>query len=142
MKKIIILSTVAIALMLSANVFASSSETTTEKDAKPTTTETKALKMDDAVVQDAMLQFKSLSRVEKKEKYAEVKKLMKEYKAQKATGEASTNTILLVILALILPPLAVYLHENAINGKFWLSLLLTLLFFIPGVIYALIVVLS
>ncbi|MEI6263739.1 MAG: YqaE/Pmp3 family membrane protein [Sphingobacteriia bacterium] len=66
---------------------------------------------------------------------------MKEYKAQKATGEASTNTILLAILAIILPPLAVYLHENAFNGKFWLSILLTLLFWIPGVIYALIVVL-
>ncbi len=142
MKKITILSAVAIALMFSANVFASSTETTTEKDAKSTSTETKPLTMNDAVVQDAMLQFKSLSRVEKKEKYAEVKKLMKEYKAQKANGEASTNTILLVILALILPPLAVYLHEGVINGKFWLNLILTLLFFIPGVIHALIVVLS
>ncbi len=141
MKKIIFLSTAAIALMLSANVFASSTETTTEKDAKSTSAETKASTMNDAVVQDAMLQFKSLSRVEKKEKYAEVKKLMKEYKAQKATGDASTNTVLLAILAILLPPLAVYLHENAFNGKFWLSILLTLLFWIPGVIYALIVVL-
>ncbi|TAH10979.1 MAG: YqaE/Pmp3 family membrane protein [Sphingobacteriia bacterium] len=66
---------------------------------------------------------------------------MKEYKAQKAAGDASTNTVLLAILAIILPPLAVYLHENAVNGKFWLSILLTLLFWIPGVIYALIVVL-
>lgn len=99
--------------------------------------------MNDAVVQDAMLQFKSLSRVEKKTRLAEVKKLAKEYKVQKATaGEASTNTILLVILAVLLPPLAVYLHENAFNGKFWLSLLLTLLFWLPGLIYALFVVLS
>ncbi|KAF0242199.1 MAG: YqaE/Pmp3 family membrane protein [Sediminibacterium sp.] len=99
--------------------------------------------MNDAVVQDAMLQFKSLSRVEKKTRLAEVKKLAKEYKAQKATAsEPSTNTILLVILAILLPPLAVYLHENALNGKFWLSLLLTLLFWLPGVIYALFVVLS
>lgn len=141
MKKISLLSIAAITMILSANVFASTSETITEKDAKSVTTETKAFKMDDAVVQDAMLQFKSLSRVEKKEKYAEVKKLMKDYKAQKATGEANTNTILLAILAIILPPLAVYLHENAFNGKFWLSVLLTLLFWIPGVIYALIVVL-
>lgn len=141
MKKTIFLSTVAMALLLSVNVFASATETTTEKDAKSSSTETKEVKIDDAVVQDAMLQFKSLSRVEKKEKYAEVKKLMKEYKAQKAAGDASTNTVLLAILAIILPPLAVYLHENAVNGKFWLSILLTLLFWIPGVIYALIVVL-
>jgi len=98
--------------------------------------------MNDAVVQDAMLQFKSLSRVEKKTRLAEVKKLAKEYKAQKATAsDVSTNTLLLVILAILLPPLAVYLHENAINGKFWLSLLLSLLFWLPGIIYALIVVL-
>ncbi len=141
MKKIHLLSTIAFVTILSLNAFASSSETTTEKDTKTATKETKEFTMNDAVVQDAMLQFKSLSRVEKKEKYAEVKKLMKEYKAQKATGDASTNTVLLAILAIILPPLAVYLHEKAINGKFWLSILLTLLFWIPGVIYALIVVL-
>ncbi|TAG12683.1 MAG: YqaE/Pmp3 family membrane protein [Sphingobacteriia bacterium] len=67
---------------------------------------------------------------------------MKEYKANKATGDASTNTLLLVILALLLPPLAVYLHEGVINGKFWLNLILSLLFFIPGVIHALIVILG
>jgi len=48
--------------------------------------------------------------------------------------------VLLIILAILLPPLAVYLHQGEINSKFWISLLLTLLFFIPGVIYALLVV--
>ncbi|RYD70574.1 MAG: YqaE/Pmp3 family membrane protein [Sphingobacteriales bacterium] len=46
----------------------------------------------------------------------------------------------MIILAILLPPLAVYLHQGEINKKFWISLLLTLLFFIPGVIYALLVV--
>ncbi|MBK9570178.1 MAG: YqaE/Pmp3 family membrane protein [Chitinophagaceae bacterium] len=50
--------------------------------------------------------------------------------------------MLLVILALLLPPLAVYLHEGVINKRFWISLLLTILFFVPGVIYALIVILG
>jgi uncharacterized membrane protein YqaE (UPF0057 family) len=36
----------------------------------------------------------------------------------------------------------VYLHQGEINNKFWISLLLTLLFFLPGVIYALIVILG
>lgn len=94
-------------------------------------------------LKNAMLEFKSLSRQERKARIKEVKVAMKEYKAQKASGaDASTNTLLLVILAILLPPLAVYLHENTINGKFWLDLILTLLFFLPGVIYALIVVLS
>ncbi|TDO25122.1 uncharacterized membrane protein YqaE (UPF0057 family) [Sediminibacterium goheungense] len=52
----------------------------------------------------------------------------------------STNQVLLGILCVLLPPLAVGLHQGEINGKFWLSLLLTLLFWLPGVIYALIVV--
>lgn len=76
---------------------------------------------------------------------AEVKKVVKEYKAAKKAGtasEPSTSTLLLVILAILLPPLAVYLHQGTINCKFWLSLLLTLLFWLPGVIYALFVILG
>lgn len=114
-------------------------------DSKPATDSavTKELKFDDVAVTDALREFKSLSRVDRKARVAEVKKMLKEYKAEKKAGsEPSTNTVLLVILAILLPPLAVYLHEGTINGKFWLSLLLTLLFWIPGVIYALIVVLS
>lgn len=99
--------------------------------------------VDTITLKSALLEFKSLNRQERKARIKEAKATLKEYKAQKASGtQADTNTILLVILAILLPPLAVYLHENAINGKFWLSLLLTLLFWIPGVIYALIVVLT
>lgn len=100
-------------------------------------------RLDDVMVQDALREFKSLSRMERKTRLKEVKTALKEYKAQKkASDDVSTNTLLLTILAILLPPLAVYLHEGTINGKFWLSLLLTLLFFLPGVIYALIVVLG
>jgi uncharacterized membrane protein YqaE (UPF0057 family) len=96
-----------------------------------------------AEVKKAVDALKGLSKKEKKHKMKDVKKALKEYKAQKKAGaEPSTNTLLLVILAILLPPLAVYLHEGAINTKFWISLILTLLFWIPGVIYALIVVLS
>jgi uncharacterized membrane protein YqaE (UPF0057 family) len=94
-------------------------------------------------VKSALSEFKSLSRSERKLRLKEVKKELKEYKKQQKSGaEPSTNTLLLVILAILLPPLAVYLHEGEINNKFWLSLLLTLLFWIPGVIYALLVVLG
>jgi uncharacterized membrane protein YqaE (UPF0057 family) len=115
-------------------------------DSKPATDSavtTKELKFDDVAVTDALREFKSLSRVDRKARVVEVKKMLKAYKAEKKAGsEPSTNTVLLAILAILLPPLAVYLHEGTINGKFWLSLLLTLLFWIPGVIYALIVVLG
>ena len=53
---------------------------------------------------------------------------------------ASTNTILLVILAILLPPVAVLVHQGEINSKFWIALLLTLLFYLPGLIYALLVI--
>lgn len=53
--------------------------------------------------------------------------------------QADSSKILLIILAILIPPLAVGLKEG-IGNRFWISLLLTLLFFIPGVIYALLVV--
>ncbi|WP_317164024.1 YqaE/Pmp3 family membrane protein [Cryomorpha ignava] len=54
-------------------------------------------------------------------------------------GEA--NMVLYIILAIILPPLAVGLLYG-IGTEFLISLVLTLLFFLPGVIYALIMVLK
>ncbi len=94
-------------------------------------------------VSSAFSEFKSLSRKERKSRLKEVKSELKKFKAEKKAGsEPSTNQLLLVILAILLPPLAVYLHEGEINSKFWLDLILTLLFFLPGVIYALIVVLA
>ena len=94
-------------------------------------------------VKSALTEFKSLSRKERKERLKEVRKQIKEYKKQKRAGnEPSDNMVLLCILAILLPPLAVYLHQGEINNKFWISLLLTLLFWIPGVIYAFVVILG
>lgn len=96
-----------------------------------------------ASVSSAVSEFMHLSRKERKMRIRDAKAELKKFKAEKkAQDDPSTNEILLVILAIILPPLAVYLHEGVINGKFWLDLILTLLFFIPGIIYALIVVLK
>ncbi len=98
---------------------------------------------DPAVVKSAVEEFKSLSRKERKSRIKDVKKALRQFKAEKRAGkEPSDNTILLVILAILLPPLAVYLHEGEINTRFWISLVLTLLFWLPGVIYALIIVLG
>lgn len=98
---------------------------------------------DSITVNEAVIAFKNLSKKERKAKIKEVKKEIKAFKAaKKANNEPSTNTLLLVILAILLPPLAVYLHQGEINNKFWISLLLTLLFWLPGVIYALIVILG
>lgn len=92
-------------------------------------------------VKAAMKEFRSLSRSEKKARLKDAKKLLKEYRADKRAGKtAETDQVLLAILAILLPPLAVYLKTEEIGGKFWLSVILTLLFWIPGVVYALLVV--
>jgi uncharacterized membrane protein YqaE (UPF0057 family) len=98
---------------------------------------------DTETVKAAMEEFKSLSKKEKKARIKEVRKELKAFKKDKKAGkEPSDNTILLCILAILLPPLAVYLHEGEVNSRFWISLLLTLLFWLPGVIYALIIILG
>jgi|LakMenEpi03Aug12_release.lakeMendotaPanAssembly.Ray.scaffolds.fasta_scaffold182994_2 uncharacterized membrane protein YqaE (UPF0057 family) len=139
MKKWIML--IAVGFMV-VNAEAAISETETETNTK--TIVASDMVPDDIAIQHAMTEFKSLTRVERKAKIAEVKKLVSTYKVQKASGssDVSTNQVLLAILAILLPPLAVGLHEGKLNGKFWLSVLLTLLFWLPGVVYALIVVLT
>ncbi|HET7327341.1 MAG TPA: YqaE/Pmp3 family membrane protein [Nocardioidaceae bacterium] len=49
--------------------------------------------------------------------------------------------VLLIILAIIFPPLGVALKVG-LSGAFWLNVVLTILGFIPGVIHALYVILS
>lgn len=43
--------------------------------------------------------------------------------------------ILKIIIAIILPPLGVFL-EVGITGAFWLNILLTILGYLPGIIHA------
>ncbi|USI73341.1 YqaE/Pmp3 family membrane protein [Sphingomonas morindae] len=49
-------------------------------------------------------------------------------------------SILAIILAVLLPPVGVWLARG-IGPAFWLSLLLTLLAYVPGMIFSLVVVL-
>lgn len=69
--------------------------------------------------------------VSKKEIKREVKKILKETERRTVF-----LTILLVFIAIVFPPLAVLLVDG-LKGPFWLSILLTLLLYFPGLIYAL-----
>ena len=51
------------------------------------------------------------------------------------------NFFLFVVLAIFLPPVCVGLWEGGFTFDFWIDLILTFCFWIPGVIYALIVIL-
>ncbi len=48
------------------------------------------------------------------------------------------NPVVLAILCIFIPPLAVYLKDG-LSTKFWIDLILCLLFVLPGVIYAFLV---
>ncbi|MBX7052053.1 MAG: YqaE/Pmp3 family membrane protein [Flavobacteriales bacterium] len=52
------------------------------------------------------------------------------------------DTLLLIIIAIFISPLAVYLHEGSWNTNCWINLILWLLFVLPGFIHALIVILG
>ncbi len=60
--------------------------------------------------------------------------------SEKSASSARVNEIVLAIVAILLPPLAVYLHEDAITANFWVDLLLTFLFWLPGIIFAFLVI--
>lgn len=77
----------------------------------------------------AVAPIKELPRKITREQKKEIKKALE-------VGAADTNTLLLVIIAILLPPLAVALVDG-IGGPFILSIILTILFYIPGLIYAL-----
>lgn len=52
-----------------------------------------------------------------------------------------TELLLYILLSILLPPLAVYLLYG-ISTNFWISVVLTILFWVPGVIFALIHVIN
>lgn len=53
-----------------------------------------------------------------------------------------TDTLLLILIAIFISPLAVFLHEGSWNTTCWINLILWLLFILPGFIHALIVILG
>lgn len=80
-------------------------------------------------------------RAYKKAQRKQVKAAIKAHKQAKKSGQAvSDDQLLIIIITILLPPLGVALYEGGITTKFWISLLLTLLFYIPGLIYSLLVV--
>jgi uncharacterized membrane protein YqaE (UPF0057 family) len=85
--------------------------------------------------------FHSMDAAAKKSLKQSIHSELRQFKKAKRAGEdPDVGKLLLTLIALILPPLAVYLHQGEINSKFWISLLLTLLIWVPGVVYALLVI--
>jgi uncharacterized membrane protein YqaE (UPF0057 family) len=70
------------------------------------------------------------------EKLFTKKDLRKELRKSKFSGD--DKMVLYVILSIILPPLAVYLQRD-LGKDFWINLILTLLFIVPGIVHALLI---
>lgn len=61
-------------------------------------------------------------------------------KAIQNTKGGALDPVLLIILAIFIPPVAVFLYDNGVTSRFWLNLILTILGWVLGAIHALIVV--
>lgn len=73
-------------------------------------------------------------------KSSKVKKQLTRKSKKKGWGWLMDDMfILALIFAIIIPPIGVAIHEG-ITTRFWISLILTLIFFLPGMIYAILVV--
>lgn len=56
------------------------------------------------------------------------------------SNKSDSNVLLEIIIAIFIPPLGVFLNRGC-SGAFWLNLILTLFFFLPGLIHALVIIL-
>ena len=92
-------------------------------------------------IKEAVNEFNTLSKAEKKDRVSKVKTAIQQYKANLKNGERiDDNKLLAIIFAILIPPVGVVLYENKVTTKFWISLLLTFIFWLPGMIYSLLVV--
>jgi uncharacterized membrane protein YqaE (UPF0057 family) len=88
----------------------------------------------EAIESNAELTVKEVRREWKKEERLLRKELVKEVKEAQKKGD---EYVLMMILAFLIPFLGVGLTYG-ITNEFWISLLLTLLFWLPGAIYSMI----
>ncbi|MDP2174605.1 MAG: YqaE/Pmp3 family membrane protein [Bacteroidota bacterium] len=71
--------------------------------------------------------FNAISKEEKTEITKNLKSIKKKNNKNTTSNESGLPLILLVIIALIIPPLAVFLYYGEINVHFWINLILLLL---------------
>ena len=83
-----------------------------------------------------------MSREERRTTRRALKKDLRKAKKDFRSEAASDDLLLLIIVTILIPPLGMYLYEGSATNRFWISLVLTLLFYVPGLIYSLFVILD
>ena len=86
--------------------------------------------------------IKNMSAKERRELKREQRRAVKEAIKDHRQDDIADNTLLLVLITILLPPLGMYLYQGEANSQFWISLVLWLLFYFPGLIYTLITILG
>ena len=120
--------------LICASLATAPAEAAIERVAKPKTEATTTPSTANAVATAAKsYKASAITKAEKRDARKALRNMMR---------DGVDNKLLLIIVAILLPPLAVYLHQDALNSKVLIALLLWLLFYIPGLIYALIVILG
>ncbi len=107
----------------------------------PKPTEEKVKEDAKKAIENYKEEWKQLSRKEKRAKRKEMRKEIKSAIKEAKKVDASDDLLLLVIVTILLPPLGMALYDG-LSTRFWISLLLTLLFYLPGLIYTLVVILG
>lgn len=100
------------------------------------------VELSDARQTEIIQKLNQMSRSERKALKSEVKQgLRNDFNKSNSSSDISNNMLLLILITILLPPLGVYLVYD-VSQEFWISLILTILGFLPGLIYSLIIILK
>lgn len=127
----ILLSVLFVLGLFTTNIFAVEKAVNAEKESSAVVSEQNSLNI--AQVK------KTTNKLSLKERFL-YKRISKIKKRNNRFISPPEDEVLLVILAILLPPLAVYMLEG-LTDYFWIDLILTILGWLPGVIFALYLIL-
>jgi uncharacterized membrane protein YqaE (UPF0057 family) len=120
--------------IFSSTAFAADNNTKTTSSEKSTKNEKKVEKT---------TKSKEVKKLTLKQKFKLIKQFRKERKKLRKMGvKSDAPMILLYILAVLLPPVAVGIYTDWEAKPTLIDLLLTLIFWIPGIVYAFYILLS
>lgn len=94
-----------------------------------------------AVKENTTLTKRELRKEKRQERRAQRKAIRSAMKDLRK-ADVSDELLLIIIITILIPPLGMFLYEGDFTNRVLISLLLTLLFYLPGLIYTLLVILG
>ena len=92
-------------------------------------------------VKEAIKDYTAFNRVNRKIEFTnmETKNTDNNIAQKNHISSNKTSEVLIAILCIFLPPIGVIVYEDTVTANFWVDLLLTFIFWIPGIIFAFLV---